>query len=243
VAGFFDTAVGELGEPSLWQQRDVGGDVYVAAFAGVSRDSVGHEGRSGSSLSDGSQPDHRSWLAVFLHGFQPWQMFEARILLESGLAALAAERGTKEHHVALAEEVAEMFALVDCPSDYLFHDVLFHRIISQACGNPILAALMETVTSSMYEARRKTVIDMRESAEMHRQIFRAIRAREPVDARRLMEQHLQLAQAAQGDGASRRGCPMRIRPAARTNHSHLFRMSHFDFNKAAAAIREKGVFN
>jgi len=136
-----------------------------------------------------------------LHGFQSWQMFEARILLESGLAALAAERATKEHHVALAEEVAEMFASIDRPSDYLFHDVLFHRIISQASGNPILAAIMETVTSSMYEARRMTVekaIDMRESAEMHREIFRAVRARNSEDARRLMEQHLQMAQAAQG---------------------------------------------
>jgi len=157
----------------------------------------------GTFVADGPPGFGQNSLSLIgaLHGFQPWQMFEARILIESGLAALAAERSTKEHQVALAEEVAEMFASVDRPSDYLFHDVLFHRIISQASGNPILAAIMETVTSSMYEARRKTVeqaIDMRESAEMHRQIFRAIRAREPVNARRLMEQHLQMAQAAQG---------------------------------------------
>ena len=54
-----------------------------------------------------------------LHGFQSWQMFEARIILESHLAALAAERGKEEHHAALAEEVAEMFAAMDSPSDYL----------------------------------------------------------------------------------------------------------------------------
>ncbi|MGH9590248.1 MAG: FadR/GntR family transcriptional regulator, partial [Terracidiphilus sp.] len=41
-----------------------------------------------------------------LHGFQSWQMFEARIILESNLAALAAERGKEEHHAAMAEEVA-----------------------------------------------------------------------------------------------------------------------------------------
>lgn len=136
-----------------------------------------------------------------LHGFQSWQMFEARIILESNLAALAAERGKEEHHAALAEEVAEMFAAVNGPSDYLVHDVMFHRIIAQASGNPILAAIMETVTSSMYDKRRKTVeraIDLRESAEMHREIYRAIRARKPQDARRLMEQHLRMAQTAQG---------------------------------------------
>src|ERR1700734_2073170 len=48
-----------------------------------------------------------------LHGFQSWQMFEARILLESNLAALAAERGKEEHHAAMAEEVAEMFAALE----------------------------------------------------------------------------------------------------------------------------------
>jgi len=136
-----------------------------------------------------------------LHGFQSWQMFEARIILESSLAALAAERGKEEHHAALAEEVAEMFAAIDGPSDYLIHDVLFHRIIAQASGNPILAAIMETVTSTMYDKRRKTVeraVDLRESAEMHREIYRAIRGRKPQDARRLMEQHLRMAQAAQG---------------------------------------------
>jgi len=33
---------------------------------------------------------------------------------------------------------------------------------------------------------------------MHRQIYRAIRARDPLEARRLMEEHLRLAQTAQG---------------------------------------------
>jgi len=136
-----------------------------------------------------------------LHGFQSWQMFEVRLILESNLAALAAERAKEEHHTALAEEVAEIFASIDSPSDFLIHDVLFHRILSQASGNPILAALMETITSALYDKRRKTVersTDLRESAEMHRMIYRAVRARDPVEARRLMEQHLRMAQTAQG---------------------------------------------
>jgi GntR family transcriptional repressor for pyruvate dehydrogenase complex len=136
-----------------------------------------------------------------LHGFQSWQMFEVRMILESNLAALAAERGKEEHHTALAEEVAEIFASVDSPADFLIHDVLFHRILSQASGNPILAALMETITSALYDRRRKTVersTDLRESAEMHRMIYRAVRSRDPIEARKLMEQHLQMAQIAQG---------------------------------------------
>ena len=45
--------------------------------------------------------------------FLPWQMFEARLVLESNVAALAAERATDEHVAELAEEVAEMYAVAD----------------------------------------------------------------------------------------------------------------------------------
>jgi GntR family transcriptional regulator, transcriptional repressor for pyruvate dehydrogenase complex len=157
----------------------------------------------GTFVADGPPEFGKASLSLMgaLHGFQSWQMFEARIILESHLAALAAERGKEEHHAALAEEVAEMFASLDDPSNYLIHDLMFHRIISQASGNPILAALIETITSALYDKRRKTVersTDRRESAEMHREVYRAIRARKPMEARKLMEQHLRMAQNAQG---------------------------------------------
>jgi GntR family transcriptional repressor for pyruvate dehydrogenase complex len=156
----------------------------------------------GTFVADGPPEFGKASLSLMgaLHGFQSWQMFEARLILESNLAALAAERGKEEHHAALAEEVAEIFASVDNPSEFLIHDVLFHRIVSQASGNPIMAAIMETITSSMYDKRRRTVersIDLRESAEMHRKIYRAVRSRKPQEARKLMEQHLRMAQSAQ----------------------------------------------
>ena len=165
-----------------------------------------------------------------LHGFQSWQMFEVRLILESNLAALAAERATEEHHTALAEEVAEIFASIDSPADFLIHDVLFHRILSQASGNPILGALMETITSALYDKRRKTVersTDLRESAEMHRMIYRAIRARNPLEARKLMEQHLRMAQAAQG----------MERPTARKTIDGIARPRTLQLDKGSAPSR------
>jgi GntR family transcriptional repressor for pyruvate dehydrogenase complex len=132
-----------------------------------------------------------------LHGFPTWQICEARTILEGSVAALAAERGREEHYSALAEEVDGMFAAIDNPAEHLVHDVRFHSVISQAAGNPILAALVETVASSMYDKRRQTVehsSDLRELALMHRELYRAIRGRDPVAARRLMEKHLSMAQ-------------------------------------------------
>ena len=135
-----------------------------------------------------------------LHGFKAWQMFEARSILECSLAALAAERSKEEHLTALAEEVTEMYATVDAPQEYLIHDVRFHRTIAEASGNPILGALMETITSALYDERHKTVErsrDLKQAAEMHREIYRAIRSRNPTEARKVMERHLELAETAQ----------------------------------------------
>lgn len=156
----------------------------------------------GTFIADGPAEFSKASLSLMgsLHGFQFWQMFEARLIIESSLAALAAERGKEEHHAALAEQVAEMYAIADNPEEFLMHDVLFHRIIAQASGNPILAALIETITSAMYEKRRKTVqraYYLREMAEMHREIYRAIRARDPIEARKQMEHHLHMAESAQ----------------------------------------------
>jgi GntR family transcriptional repressor for pyruvate dehydrogenase complex len=135
-----------------------------------------------------------------LHGFQSWQMFEARRILECELAGLAAERGHEQHFAALSEEVAAMDASLDDPLEYLIHDVRFHRVIAQASDNPILAALMETITSALYDERRKTAEHsraLRQSTDLHREIDRAIRARNPTEARAAMERHLAMAQSAQ----------------------------------------------
>jgi len=157
---------------------------------------------AGTFVSDGPPALDASSLSVLgtLHNFLPWQMFEARLVIEANVAALAAERATDEHLAELAEEVAEMYAALADPQEYLIHDVRFHRTVARAAGNPILAALMETITANLYGYRSVTVQhaqDLKESAELHRDIFRAIRSRNPTQARQTMERHLNLARIAQ----------------------------------------------
>src|ERR1700677_2534237 len=157
---------------------------------------------AGTFVSSGPPALDSSSLSVLgaLHGFLPWQMFEARQVIEASVASLAAERATDEHIAELAEEVTEMYASLDDPHEYLIHDVRFHRTVARAAGNPILATLMETITANLYEHRSKTVanaVDLKEAAEMHREIYRAIRTHHPIKARLAMEQHLNLARAAQ----------------------------------------------
>jgi GntR family transcriptional repressor for pyruvate dehydrogenase complex len=135
-----------------------------------------------------------------LHGFTSAEMFEARRALEMAIAGLAAERATSEHMATLAEEVAGMYASLDNAEQYLIHDLHFHQTIAAASGNRILTALMNMVATILFDLRRKTVHrshDLKESAEMHRRIYRAIRERNSDTASNAMREHLILAQRAQ----------------------------------------------
>ena len=176
---------------------------------------------AGTFVSSGPPALDSSSLSVLgvLHGFMPWQMFEARLVIESSVAALAAERASGEHIAELAEEVAEMYATIDNPHQYLIHDVRFHRTVARASGNPILGTLMETITANLYEYRSKTVVnaqDLKESAEMHREIYRAIRSHNPTQARTAMERHLNLARIAQAAEVDLTPTPA---PAAAEEHA------------------------
>ncbi len=134
-----------------------------------------------------------------LHRFTPDEMFEARKLLESGLAGMAAENAQPEHLATMAEEITEMYATLQDPQEYLIHDIRFHRAVAAASGNQILVALMNMVSTVMYERRRATVeraTDLKESVEFHRRIYRLIRARKADEARAAMSEHLELAQRA-----------------------------------------------
>src|SRR6185295_19868079 len=118
-------------------------------------------------------------------------------VLDVGLAGLAAERATEEQLATLAEEVAEMYASIDDPSEYLIHDLRFHRAVAAASCNPILTALMEMVTAGIYEGRRERVNsapDVKASASLHRKVYKAIRARNAADARAAMGEHLDATQ-------------------------------------------------
>lgn len=135
-----------------------------------------------------------------LHGFKTDEMFEARIGLEMTIAGLAAERATHEQIASLADEVAEMFASLEKPEQYLVHDMQFHQLVAAASGNRILTALMNMVATVLFENRSKTVkfaLDLKDSAEQHRQIYRSIREHNAEKAREAMRFHLLATKEAQ----------------------------------------------
>jgi GntR family transcriptional repressor for pyruvate dehydrogenase complex len=139
-------------------------------------------------------------LLASLHRLTAAEMFEARLVLEVGVAGLAARHASAEALATMADEVSEMFASLDDPPAYLLHDVRFHRAVAAGCGNRVLAALMEMVAAQFLELRRQTIDrarNLRESAEMHRRIYRAIKARDRQAAEAAMSEHLETARHAQ----------------------------------------------
>lgn len=138
-------------------------------------------------------------LLAELHGFSYEHMFETRSILEVGAAGLAAERATGEEMATMAEEIAEMFASLNDPQQFLVHDMAFHRAVASASGNPTLATLVEMVSVILYERRRDTIErahDFNEALDLHRRVYRAIRNHKPEEAREAMREHIVRAQKA-----------------------------------------------
>ncbi len=147
-------------------------------------------------------------LMAALQRFTPAEMFEARRSLEMAIAGFAADRATGDQMATMSEELTGMFASLDEPEQFLLHDMRFHQMVAAASGNRILTALMNMVASILFEVRSKTVRrarDLKESAEMHRNIYRAIRERNAAAARDAMRDHLMLAQRAQEEEESVEG--------------------------------------
>jgi GntR family transcriptional repressor for pyruvate dehydrogenase complex len=91
--------------------------------------------------------------------------------------------------------------------------------VASASGNPIVTSLVEMVSALYYERRRRTAAqasnrDLRDAAEAHRRIYRAIRARDADEARRAMNEHLVQASAYQAAEAAAAATRVRVKTNA-----------------------------
>jgi len=133
-----------------------------------------------------------SLLAPLL-SFSERESWVARRLLEVSLVGLAAKNASEDDLAILAEEVTEMYASLDDRTEYLRHDIRFHQALGIAAKNPVLATLTEMVSAMLYDARKETIAriqNLRQSVEMHRKIYRAVRIGSEDKAKAAMAEHL-----------------------------------------------------
>ncbi len=126
---------------------------------------------------------------------------EVRRVLESEMAALAAERATRAQVAGLKRALVAIDAAVVEGRDGVAEDLAFHRAIAEATGNPqfsrLLAFLEQYLREGMRitrgnEARRGDFMDQVRAE--HRAIVDAIAAHDPVAARRRAAEHMRRGQ-------------------------------------------------
>lgn len=127
------------------------------------------------------------------------ELFEARRIIEAGLAELAAERAVVEDLDALNREIEGMRETIDDPENYLKHDVRFHQIMAHAANNKLMSGVMDTIAQLLFHIRRQTISnakDLEEAIDWHRKIVDAIRKHDTKRAKDMLSSHLRAAQAA-----------------------------------------------
>jgi GntR family transcriptional regulator, transcriptional repressor for pyruvate dehydrogenase complex len=122
-----------------------------------------------------------------------FHLVEIRQLVEPGLAALAAERATREDLEALRKEVAVMDGAAADVETYIAADHRFHVAIARGTGNS-LAPLMLAPIVDLLDAQRKRLFFVEHSAssaqDFHRKILAAIERRNARAAEAAMRAHL-----------------------------------------------------
>jgi GntR family transcriptional regulator, transcriptional repressor for pyruvate dehydrogenase complex len=123
------------------------------------------------------------------------QLFELRLLVEPGVAALAAERhdgGTLAALAATIDELAAAAAADDLPRA-IAADAGFHRALAGATGNAMVGELVPRMMQAIGEERRASLAvpgQLDRAVAGHRAILAAVRAHDGPAAEDAMRRHL-----------------------------------------------------
>ncbi len=122
------------------------------------------------------------------------ELFEARKLVEPGLAALAAERISDADAEDLCRCAQASAAALEDAEAFMFADIELHARIARAASNAVLERLLDSIAGMGIASRRRTgrLAPVREqSAHDHHEIAAAIAAHDADAARAAMLRHLE----------------------------------------------------
>jgi GntR family transcriptional regulator, transcriptional repressor for pyruvate dehydrogenase complex len=137
-------------------------------------------------------------LVLALSDGQLQELFEARRVIEPGLAALAAERIDEPTLDALRTCVHDSAAAVGDEEAFMRADLELHGLIARAASNSILWHVIGSISGMGVASRRRTTSlpgVQSQSVEDHRAIVAALEARDPEAAAAAMLCHLENVQS------------------------------------------------
>ena len=122
---------------------------------------------------------------------------ELRLLMEPGLARLAAQRATADDIALLLKSVKDLESSEQDRLKLVSSDLLFHRAIFQASKNRTASSLFQTIHRAMAKMILVTsqLVELEHTLSFHKPIMRAIEQRKGDEAAELMQAHIQDATA------------------------------------------------
>lgn len=133
-------------------------------------------------------------------------LLQARVLLESSVASLAAARASESGLDRVEEALVEMHNGRARGCKRVDADRRFHLSIAEQCGNPVFVELVATLfdshqssISSKMRARTGTLHGWQCDLDEHEGILRALKSRNPQAAAAEMSHHLQACHRRWGD--------------------------------------------
>jgi GntR family transcriptional regulator, transcriptional repressor for pyruvate dehydrogenase complex len=124
---------------------------------------------------------------------QVHELIEARRLMEGELASLAVERGTPEDLKEIAQYLDRMEQGIENMDSFLDADLEFHFAIGQAAHNRLLLNAVQLIRNLMRQWIGETLRvpnTASEALRQHKEIFKAISAKDRAGARSAMDLHL-----------------------------------------------------
>src|ERR1700722_18226469 len=119
---------------------------------------------------------------------------ELRLILEPGIAALAAVRAKEEDITAMREAVGVMERTQKDPEAYIEADLDFHLALAEAVANPLILSLIDSIVGLLREQRIK-IFNVEGGPQRgqvhHKRILDAMERRDAEMARSAMLSHLE----------------------------------------------------
>ncbi|MGB7598861.1 MAG: FadR/GntR family transcriptional regulator [Candidatus Sulfotelmatobacter sp.] len=151
----------------------------------------------GTFITDGtSQAARQSFDLMIKVGQQEGSphLAELRLILEPGIAALAASRIQEPEIMAMREAVAVMDRAQRDPEAYIEADLDFHLALAEAAGNPLILSLIDSIVGLLREQRIR-IFNVEGGPQRgqihHKRILEAVERHDPELARSTMRSHLE----------------------------------------------------
>jgi GntR family transcriptional repressor for pyruvate dehydrogenase complex len=151
----------------------------------------------GTFITDGtSQAARQSFDLMVKIGQQEGSphLAELRLILEPGIAALAAARVQEDDLIAMREAVAVMDRSQKNPAAYIEADLDFHLALAEAVANPLILSLIDSIVGLLREQRIR-IFNVEGGPQRgqvhHKRILDAVERRDPEMARSAMRAHLE----------------------------------------------------